>query len=342
MNVQRGQKIRVACVGTGYFSRFHYQAWQRIERVDLCASMSPKIRNAERTGLPAYDKLETMLREMQPDLLDIISPPDSHLDLIQRTTGSTVATIICQKPFCRTIEEAEQSIALCKQAGIKLIVHENFRFQPWYRKMKEIIDKGVLGDIHQLTFRLRTGDGQGPQAYLDRQPYFQEMPKFLIHETGVHWIDTFRFLLGKPFSVYADLRQMNPAIAGEDAGYFIMEFDGKRQALFDANRHLDHGADDCRTTLGEAMLEGTKGTVTLDGAGELRHRTFGSRTTRIILPSKPYEGFAGDCVHALQSHVVSGLLGENPIENLASDYLEVLAIEAAIYQSAETGTKVKL
>ena len=56
----------------------------------------------------------------------------------------------------------------------------------------------------KLTFRLRTGDGQGPDAYLSRQPYFQKMEHFLVHETAVHWIDTFRFLLGDINAVYAD------------------------------------------------------------------------------------------------------------------------------------------
>ncbi len=65
----------------------------------------------------------------------------------------------------------------------------------------------------QAICRLRPGDGQGPEAYLDRQPYFQTMEKFLIHETGVHWVDTFAYLFGPAQSVYAGLRRVNPAIA---------------------------------------------------------------------------------------------------------------------------------
>jgi hypothetical protein len=60
-----------------------------------------------------------------------------------------------------------------------------------------LIDSGFFGRVHGISFRLRPGDGQGPQAYLDRQPYFQQMPQFLVRETAVHFIDTFRFLLGE-------------------------------------------------------------------------------------------------------------------------------------------------
>jgi predicted dehydrogenase len=208
--------------------------------------------------------------------------------------------------------------------------------------MKQAIDDGTLGDVHQLTFRLRTGDGQGPDAYLDRQPYFQGMNKFLIRETGVHWIDTFKYLLGKPTAVFADLRKLNPVIAGEDAGYFIMEFERGKRALFDANRHLDHDAENCRNTLGEALLEGTKSTITLSGTGELKIRKFGSREYETLLPAQSWAGFAGDCVHALQSHVIDRIHDGGEFENSAADYLSVLKLEAAIYQSARTGQKVKV
>ncbi|MEM7291474.1 MAG: Gfo/Idh/MocA family oxidoreductase, partial [Pseudomonadota bacterium] len=193
-----------------------------------------------------------------------------------------------------------------------------------------------------FTFRLRTGDGQGPDAYLDRQPYFQKMEHFLIRETGVHWIDTFRYLFGKPVSVYADLRKLNPVIAGEDAGYFLMEFGENRRALFDGNRLIDHDAENCRTTLGEALLEGTKGSVTLKGSGELSFRRFGKQIEDVLLPVREWPGFAGDCVHALQEHVIDSIRNQTTPENTAADYLAVLEIEAALYRSAETGRKIGL
>ena len=83
----------------------------------------------------------------------------------------------------------------------------------------------ALGEVYQITFRLRPGDGQGPEAYLERQPYFQTMERFLVHETAIHFIDVFRFLLGEePSTVYASLRRLNPAIKGEDAGLMLFSF----------------------------------------------------------------------------------------------------------------------
>ncbi|MEP3231471.1 MAG: Gfo/Idh/MocA family oxidoreductase [Hyphomicrobiales bacterium] len=335
--------IKVACVGAGYFSQFHHQAWKRIDGVALVAAVDQNIDAAKETGLAAYSDIKTMVKNHAPNVVDIITPPHTHYELIQECVSAGVDLLICQKPFCRSIEEAERAVNLCEEAGIPLIIHENFRFQPWYRIMKDAMDKGQVGDVHQLTFKLRTGDGQGCEAYLDRQPYFQSMEKFLIHETGVHWVDTFCFLMGKPSSIYADLRRMNDDIKGEDAGYFIMEFDGGKQALFDGNRHLDHASCNCRQTFGECQIEGTKGTLSLDGEGVVRLRAFGAVESTVLYQGpETNDGFAGDCVYTLQQHVVDAFKGAGRFENTGRDYLAILKLVDAIYQSNESGQKVVL
>ncbi|SFR33081.1 Predicted dehydrogenase [Yoonia tamlensis] len=334
--------LRVACVGAGYFSQFHYGGWARDARVTLVGSCNRDIAKARETGLPAFDDLARMLDETQPDLLDIILPPVAHATAIRTALAAGIKTMICQKPFCQSLDEARTIIAEADAAGARIIVHENFRFQPWYRAIKTALDAGSIGAVQQATFRLRPGDGQGPRAYLDRQPYFQEMEKFLIHETAVHWVDTFRYLFGNPSAVYADLRRINPVIAGEDAGFVLFDHADGVRALFDGNRNLDHAADNLRRTMGEALIEGTKGTLTLLGDGSVQLRAFGTTTPRQISPPDTWDGFGGDCVFALQSHVVAGVLDGAPLENLAADYIAVIQIEEMIYRSAREGRKINL
>lgn len=336
------EPLRVACVGTGYFSQFHFEAWRRIADADVVGVTSLDVNQARGTGILAFSDLEDMLSATRPDLVDIIVPPDSQFDIIKRCAETGVRNLICQKPFCRSLDEARQAVELCEKLGIQLIVHENFRFQPWYRCMKQAIDEGMLGIAHQCTFRLRTGDGQGSDAYIRRQPYFRTMHRFLLRETAVHWLDTFTFLFGKPSSIYADLRRLNETIAGEDAGYLILGYNDGKRALFDGNRHLDHSAENHRMTLGEALLEGSEGTLSLSGSGEVRHRAFGSLETKVLLAARDWPGFAGDCVHALQSHIVEAIKTSQVPENLAREYLFILELEEAAYRSAATGEKVIL
>jgi predicted dehydrogenase len=339
-------KLRVATIGAGYFSAFHHDAWQRLADVDLvavCDTDAAKARAyAERFGVPeVFTDAVSMLDRIRPDLVDIATPPATHLALIRETMARQLPTI-CQKAFCRSLAEAEAAVRLADEARTLLVVHENFRFQPWHREIKRQLTAGRIGEVYQIGFRLRPGDGQGPRAYLDRQPYFQEMERFLVHETAIHLIDVFRFLLGEPASVMARLARLNPAIRGEDAGVILLEFAGNRRALFDGNRLVDHPASNRRLTMGELLAEGAAGVIRLDGYGRLFHRAQGSNDETAIDYAWHDRGFAGDSVLAFQRHVVDHLLGRGAVVNRARDYLTNLRIEEAVYRASAEARLVTL
>jgi D-apiose dehydrogenase len=338
--------LKVVTVGAGYFSAFHHDAWVRLPEVDLAAVCDLDPAKAEafakRFGVPRhYADVAAMLDREQPDLVDIATPPGTHLALIRETMARRLPTI-CQKAFCRSLGEAREAVRVAEAAGTLLVVHENFRFEPWHQELKRQLDAGRIGEVYQVSFRLRPGDGQGPSAYLDRQPYFQAMERFLVHETAIHLIDVFRYLLGEPEAVMARLARLNPVIKGEDSGIILFEFAGNRRALFDGNRLVDHIADNRRLTMGELWAEGSMGVIRLDGYGRLFHRAFGSNEETPIAYDWEDRGFAGDSVLAFQRHVVDHLLGRGPIVNTASDYLRNLEIEEAVYMASAEARLVRL
>lgn len=337
------KNLSVAVIGAGYFAGFHIEAWKRLDGVTLAGIVDRDLKRAVAHGPPAFDSVGEMLQTIAPDIVDIATPPESHADLIDHALRHRPLAVICQKPFCGGDVEAATRLAReAGAAGVPLIVHENFRFQPWYRRMKREIDAGRIGRVLNLTFRLRTGDGQGAEAYLTRQPYFQEMPRFLMHETGIHWVDTFRYLLGEPDAVQADLRRLNPHIRGEDAGHFLFTYRDGRRALFDGNRLIDHAAENCRTTLGEALLEGTEGEIRLAGDGALSIRARGEGEFSPLAPAPEAKDFGGGCVEALQAHVLAALRDGAPLENTAAEYVRNLEIVEAIYRAAESGQRQSL
>lgn len=342
-------RLRVATTGSGYFSQFHYNAWKRmaeagdVELVAICNRTRTKAEDfARRYGIGAvYDNFETMLDDIDVDLVDIITPPETHRSFVQAAVDRGIAAI-CQKPFTTNLIEAENLVAHIEANGGRVFIHENFRFQPWFPKIKSLLDEAEIGDPYQISFWLRPGDGQGLDAYLDRQPYFQRMPRFLVHETAIHLIDTFRFVFGEVVSVFAQLNRLNPVIAGEDAGIILFNFAHGQRGLFDGNRLVDHPADNRRLTMGELRIEGSAGTLTLDGYGVIRLRPFGQNDAENVSYIWDDTDYAGDCVYLTNKHIVDHLRFETQVMNTAAEYLTNLRIEEAIYRSAETGTRIDL
>jgi D-apiose dehydrogenase len=329
------RRLRVAGVGAGYFSQFHLQGWRAMPEVELVGWSDREPSKVK--GLPAYRSVEELLDKAKPDLVDIVTPPETHLELV-RTVAARKLPMICQKPLAPTYEEAVAVV----EAGGTLVVHENFRWQPWYREARLLMEADQLGRIHSVAFRLRPGDGQGPRAYLDRQPYFQNMPRLLVHETAIHWIDTFRFLMGEVVSIYAALKRRNPVLAGEDSGTLLFEFASGATGLFDGNRLNDHVAANPRRTMGEMWLEGEKGVLRLDGDARLWWKAHQKPEAEHRYDRGPDDAFGGGCCRALQAHVVRGLLEQTPLENAGKDYLVNLRIVEAAYRSSAEGRKIAL
>jgi predicted dehydrogenase len=339
--------FRVAVIGLGYFSQFHLAAWVKLSDAELAgvADLSAERVSEAVTayGAKGFADSTEMIAAIQPDILDIVAPPPAHASLI-RAALAPGRTIICQKPFCTSLAEAEAIVAEAETAGTTIVIHENFRFQPWYRTIKTFLDDGGMGAVYQCRFALRPGDGRGPDAYLGRQPSFQTMPRFLIHETGVHFIDVFRWLFGDIRALYADTRRLNEAIAGEDAGVMLLEHEGGVRSMLDGNRLSDHIAENYRKTMGEMEIEGEAGSIRLDGMGRLSFRRFGINKIETLPISEPVDesSFGGGCVEALNRHVIDALKGRRELENLAADYLSVIKAADAAYLSARDGRRIEL
>jgi predicted dehydrogenase len=255
--------------------------------------------------------------------------------------------VICQKPFGTVYAQAKEFARTAQQYGMNLIVHENFRFMPWYREMRRLVEAGHFGELHGVSFRLRPGDGQGPKAYLDRQPYFQTMPRLLVAETAIHFIDTFRYLMGEVTAVSARLRRLNTAILGEDAALISFEFDGGSTGLFDGNRLNDHQARNPRRTMGEMWLEGSRGVMRLDGEARLWWAPHHGVEIEHGYDRGSEAGFGGGACGALQRHVINALRavtedGQPTLENTAQDYLRNILIQEAIYASHASGQRIVL
>jgi len=338
--------FKAAAVGAGYFSHFQYEAWQRIPEVKVTAFCNRDKERAkqimEKYGIEShYTDYRKMLEEEKPDFVDIITPPPTHLQMCKIAADLGIH-VMCQKPLAPTFDEAKEIVEYTGQAGIRFMVHENWRFQPWYREIRKLLDKNVVGDkIHLLYFRSRMGDGWGQDAYLNRQPYFRDYPRLLVYENGVHFIDTYRYLGGEIKEVYAVLKKLNPVIAGEDYASVIFNLESGATGIWDANRYNECNFEKPRYTFGEFLLDANGGTIRLYLDGRITIQSLGEKERNHDYKHEDH-AFSGDCCYTTQRHFIDRMLDGKPFETNGPEYLKTLAVQEAVYESSARNALVKV
>ncbi|WP_400077566.1 Gfo/Idh/MocA family protein [Winogradskyella sp. R77965] len=328
------------CVGLGYFSQFHLEAWSRLKEVEITAVCDFDKEKLKKVALEhgirnTYTNVKEMLVAEQPDFVDIITPPETHLELCLLAIKHKV-NIICQKPLAPTLKEGRQISEAIRNSDIRMMVHENFRFQPWHTEIKKLISENTIGDLFAINARLRTGDGWQEDAYMNRQPYFRKMEKLLMYETGIHYIDLMHFYAGKITNVYARLKRLNKAIEGEDFGWIQFDFENECTAFLDANRYNESTCENPRLTFGKFLIEGSKGTIRLYEDGKITVQLLGEQESEHNYKFEDIN-FAGDCVYFTQKHFVKQLNSGDPFHTSVYNYLKNLVVLDKVYESSMEG-----
>jgi len=308
-------KINGVLVGAGFFAQFQEDAWKRMSEVNLIAvaDLYPgKAKDfAAKHGIErAYESVEAMLDAEKPDFVDIATRPDTHLALAQLAAQRGIH-VICQKPMAPTMAECVAMCETCEQAKVRLLIHENWRWQPWYREAKRLIDAGTLGALKHLSFDWRTGDGNGPEPYT-AQPYFREMPRLIIYESLVHTLDTFRFLAGELNVTTCETRRVNHVIIGEDWAEIQCAFKGGAGGFIHGDRQS--GPVPAPVAMGSMVINGDCATLRIAGDGQIFLTQ--SPAAEEKLPFKPIvAGYKGDSVLASQQHLLDCLRIGQPCES---------------------------
>jgi predicted dehydrogenase len=333
--------LRGVLVGAGYFAGFQAEAWPRVPGVELVAvadAVPGKARAfADRYGVPrAYESAAEALDRERPDFVDVATRPESHLDLT-RLAAERGVNVVCQKPMAPAWADCVAMVEACEAARARLLIHENWRWQPWYREAKRLLDAGALGRVVQVSFFWRTGDGRGPDPYT-AQPYFARMPRLLIYETLVHLLDTYRFLLGGVEHLSCETARLNPAVVGEDHALIHLKFAGGALGLIDGNRVT--GPVPQGPVKGTLLLEGDEAVLRVSPDGRLWLTRRGEPERRLPF-DPPTAGYLGDSVFATQAHLIESLRTGRPSESDGRDYLKTVALVEACYRAAATGTRAR-
>jgi predicted dehydrogenase len=334
--------LRSGLIGCGFFARNHLRAWAEVAGAQLVAVCDPDLQRAEAFAAEGavpmvYVDLAEMLRSARLDFVDIVTPPATHRQLVELAAAHHTH-VICQKPMAPVPEDARAMVEACRTAGVRFMVHENFRWQTPMRALQEAA--GELGPLFHGRIYWRTAY----DVYRD-QPYLAEDPRFILADLGVHLLDLARFLFGEAESVYCHTRRINPHIRGEDVATVMLGMRGGATCLVELSYASHLEPDPFPQTLIE--LEGVLGTAALGLDFTLETVTAAGTVTRKVGPnppawSTPQMAHIQESVVRIQQHWVDSLHGGSEPETSGSDNLRTLELVEAAYASAERGEVVRV
>jgi len=211
MSDKKKEKINFAMVGFGGIAKTHavgvYMANLNFKldySLNLKTVVTRKPWDYSINGVNNTLNLEEVLEDEDIDFIDICTPNDSHLQIIERAVEYN-KPIYCEKPLSSNLKDAETCEELVRKNMIKNAVALTYRFIPAVRLMKNEIEKGTIGDIIDFKIRLyhksylnqnkkaswRTEKSSGGGALMD---------------LGVHLIDLVNFTLGDIQNAECDTR----------------------------------------------------------------------------------------------------------------------------------------
>ena len=227
----RASPIRIAVAGAGMISWYHLVAWRNLgPRARLVAVCDPDLdrarRRAQEFGVPAvYQDADTMLAGEGIDALDVASPRETHAAWVEAAAARGI-DVLCQKPLTPTLGDAERLVR--RVAGrTRLMVHENWRFRPWYRELGRWIAGGELGEVVLARLAMISSgflpDASGRRPALERQPFMAGEARLMIAEVLIHHLDLVRFLCGPLRVVAARAARTLPEVRGESVATIFLE-----------------------------------------------------------------------------------------------------------------------
>ena len=145
--------------GQGNYGHGEDTVWLKIPgtKIVAVADADPKglAEAAKRLGgVKAYADYRTMLTEVRPDIAAICPRHiHEHRDMIVAAIGAGVKGIYIEKPFVRTLAEADEIVKLCAEKGVRLAIAHRNRYHPVVDVVKQLVASGEIGELKEVRVR---------------------------------------------------------------------------------------------------------------------------------------------------------------------------------------------
>ncbi len=151
------EKVKVGLVGLGLVSDSHIKAFASnpdAEVVALCDLDEARAREmCEKYGIRKfYTSYDEMLKDAEINTVDITTPTILHAPM-SIAAAKAGKNILCEKPFCLTLEEGRRVVEEADRQGVTLMVGESYVFMSSIKKARELVDAGEIGKPQQIRQR---------------------------------------------------------------------------------------------------------------------------------------------------------------------------------------------
>ena len=335
-------RLRAAVIGCGFFAQNHLNAWREIPEVELVAvcDRDPDRAEAARERFQvgrAYTDPEIMLSTEQLDFVDIVTTMETHRALVTMAADHGVHVIV-QKPLAPSWEDCVAIVETCRTAGVRLMVHENFRFQTPILAVRAAVAEGRIGTPHFAQFSFRSG-----YDIYAGQPYLATEKRFILIDLGIHILDVCRAVMGEVATLYCVTQRINPNIAGEDVATTIICHKSGGTSIVDCSYSSRRLPELFPQTL--LRIEGERGTIELLEDYRLRVTSDGAVEEWSVEPNapawttKPWHVVQESVLNLQRQWLSAWQSGQDP-ETSGADNLLTYGLVMAAYNSAERNAVV--
>jgi predicted dehydrogenase len=192
----RTNGLKIGAIGAGMIMAECHLAAYREAGFPVVAIASRTKSKAEavaaRWGIPkVHDTPEALIADPEVEILDIAYPPDQQPALIRAALAQPhIRGILAQKPLALSLAEAIALRDEAAAAGKVLSVNQNMRYDQSMRVLKQIIDRGDLGEIVFAQIDMH--------AIPHWQDFLKSYDRLTLSNMAVHHLDVLRFLFGDP------------------------------------------------------------------------------------------------------------------------------------------------
>lgn len=174
-----------------------------------------------------YRSVEELCADPELDLIVVNTPTHLHYEQAKLVLNSGKHMVI-EKPFAVTAAQAEEITQLAAAKGLFISVYQNRRYDGDFRAVKEVLEKGWLGDIREAEIRYdRYRPSFGGKTHKEG-----DMPGAgIMYDLSPHLVDQAIQLFGFPDAIFADNWRMRPDVVANDYFEILFYYPGKRVRL---------------------------------------------------------------------------------------------------------------